>query len=77
MLEFIDTNTKQSTDYFARVIFMNASALNSNLILLNSTSRGFPNGFGNDNGLLGKYVAFHNYRGSLKGDVEGYEDKYY
>ena len=76
-VRIIDTNTKQSTDYFARVIFMNASALNSNLILLNSTSSRFPNGFGNDNGLLGKYVAFHNYRGSLKGDVEGYEDKYY
>jgi choline dehydrogenase-like flavoprotein len=76
-VRIIDTNTKQSTDYFARVIFMNASALNSNLILLNSTSGRFPNGFGNDNGLLGKYVAFHNYRGSLKGDVEGYEDKYY
>ena len=32
----IDSNTKQITDYFARIIFVNASALNSNLILLNS-----------------------------------------
>lgn len=73
----IDTNTKKSTDYFAKVIFMNASALNTNLILLNSTSNRFPNGFGNDNGFLGKYVCFHNYRGSIRGDVEGYLDKYY
>ena len=73
----IDANTNKSTDYFARIIFLNASALNTNLILLNSTSKRFPNGFGNDNGLLGKYVAFHNYRGFVGGDVEGYEDKYY
>ena len=45
--------------------------------MLNSTSSRFPNGFGNDNGLLGKYVAFQNYRGSLNGDVKGYLDKYY
>jgi len=76
-VRIIDTNTKQSTDYFARIIFMNASALNTNLILMNSTSKRFPEGFGNDNGLLGKYVCFQNYRGSVGGDVEGYLDKYY
>ncbi|MDQ6888794.1 MAG: GMC oxidoreductase, partial [Bacteroidota bacterium] len=76
-VKIIDANTKEATDYFARIIFMNASALNSNLILMNSTSGRFPNGFGNDNGLLGKYVCFQNYRGSVGGDVEGYLDKYY
>ncbi len=76
-VRIIDTNTHQLTDYFAKVIFMNASALNSNLILLNSKSNRFPNGLGNDNGLLGKYVAFQNYRGSLNGEVDGYLDKYY
>jgi len=73
----IDANTKEATDYFARIIFLNASALNSNLILLNSVSSRFPNGFGNDNGLLGKYVCFQNYRGSVSGTIDGYEDKYY
>ena len=67
-VRIIDTNTKETTDYFARIIFMNASALNTNLILMNSTSNRFPNGFGNDNGLLGKYVCFQNYRGSVGGD---------
>jgi choline dehydrogenase-like flavoprotein len=76
-VRIIDTNTKQATEYFARVIFVNASALNSNLVLLHSTSRRWPNGLGNDNGLLGKYVAFQNYRGSLGGTVDGFEDKYY
>jgi choline dehydrogenase-like flavoprotein len=76
-VRIIDANTYQATEYFSKIIFVNASALNSNLILLNSKSNRFPNGFGNDNGLLGKYVCFQNYRGSVGGDVEGYEDKYY
>jgi len=73
----IDANTKQATEYFARIIFVNASALNTNLILLNSTSNRFPNGLGNDNGLLGKYICHHNYRASMGGRIDGYRDKYY
>ncbi|GAB3519050.1 GMC family oxidoreductase [Emticicia fontis] len=70
----IDANTKQMTEYYARIIFVNAAALNSNLILLNSISSRFPNGLGNDNGLLGKYVAFHNYTATINADYEGYLD---
>jgi choline dehydrogenase-like flavoprotein len=73
----IDANTKETTDFFARIIFVNASALNSNLVLLNSTSNRFPQGLGNDSGLLGKYVAFHNYRVSVHAVLEGMQDKYY
>jgi choline dehydrogenase-like flavoprotein len=73
----MDTNTNEVFDYYARIIFVNAACLNSNLILLNSKSNRFPNGFGNDNGLLGKYVAFHNYRGNVTATFEGFEDTYY
>jgi choline dehydrogenase-like flavoprotein len=73
----IDANTKQATEYFAKIIFVNASALNTNLILLNSTSNRFPNGLGNDSGVLGKYICFHNYRGSMWGYMDGFLDKYY
>jgi choline dehydrogenase-like flavoprotein len=73
----IDRLTKKTTDYFAKIIFVNASCLNTNLVLLNSTSRRFPNGLGNDSGLLGKYVAFHNYRGYMSATIDGPEDKYY
>ena len=76
-VRIIDTNTLEATEYFAKVIFLNAACLNTNLILLNSTSNRFPNGLGNDSGLLGKYMAFQNYRGSVHGRVEGFEDKYY
>jgi choline dehydrogenase-like flavoprotein len=45
-VRIIDANTKEATEFFARIIFVNASALNSNLILLNSISNRFPNGLG-------------------------------
>ena len=73
----IDAHTKQSTDYFARIIFVNAACLNSNLILLNSTSGRFPNGLGNDYDILGRYISFQNYRGSLSASIDGFEDSYY
>ncbi|HET7896584.1 MAG TPA: GMC family oxidoreductase [Flavisolibacter sp.] len=67
----IDNHTKDAIEYYASVIFVNAAALNTNLLLLNSTSHRFPNGLGNDNGLLGKYVAFHNYRARVSGEYDG------
>jgi choline dehydrogenase-like flavoprotein len=73
----MDAETHKATDFFAKIIFVNASALNTNLILLNSTSKRFPNGLGNDNGLLGKYICFHNYRGSVSARMDGFLDKYY
>ena len=76
-VKIIDTNTKEVHEFKARIIFLNASALNSNLVLLNSTSNRFPDGLGNDSGVLGKYVAFHNYRASVSADMDGFEDKYY
>ncbi len=73
----IDRLTKEATEYFAKVIFLNAATLNTNLILLNSTSARYPAGLGNDSGLLGKFIAFHNYRGSISADFEGFEDRFY
>ena len=68
----IDSNSKTSQDYFAKVVFVSASTLNTNLILLNSKSDRFPEGLGNDNGLLGKFIAFHNYRATINAQFEGF-----
>ena len=68
----IDSKTKKTKDYFAKVIFITAATLNTNLILLNSKSKRFPNGLGNDNGLMGKYIAFHNYRATINAQFEGF-----
>ncbi len=68
----VDANTKEVMEFFAKIIFVNAAALNTNLILLNSTSNRFPTGLGNDSGVLGKYVAFHNYRARINAEYDGH-----
>jgi len=73
-VRIIDAETKEMKEYFAKTVFVNAGTLNTNLILLNSTSKRFPNGIGNDNGLLGKYVAFHNYRGKVSATINDFKD---
>ena len=70
----VDAVTKETIDFFAPVVFVNAGNLNTNLILLNSISKRFPNGLGNDNGLLGKYIAFHNYRARISAKYNGMLD---
>jgi choline dehydrogenase-like flavoprotein len=76
-VKVIDAKTHEEITFNARIIFVNASALNSVLVMLNSTSPRFPHGLGNDNGLLGKYVMHHNYRAGVGGDMPGFEDVYY
>lgn len=74
-VRIIDGNTKEIIEFYAGVIFVNAPALNCNAILLNSISNRFPNGIGNDAGLLGKYISWHNYRGKGGAEYEGLKDK--
>lgn len=73
----IDAQRKETTEYYAKIIFSNTSTLDSNILLLNSISGRFPNGLGNDSGVLGHFIAFHNYRGNVSASIDGFEDKYY
>ncbi len=72
----VDANTHQMTEYYAKIVFLNAGTINSTLVLLNSTSSSFPNGLGN-NDVLGHYLMDHNYRGHAGGTYEGLQDHYY
>jgi choline dehydrogenase-like flavoprotein len=73
----IDANTKESIEYFSKIVFVNGSTLNSTLILLNSTSSRFPNGMGNDSGELGHNLMDHNYNGRVSAQYDGFDDEYY
>jgi choline dehydrogenase-like flavoprotein len=73
----IDAQSGKQTDYFAKVVFLCASALGSAFIMMNSTSSRFPNGFGNDSGELGHNIMDHNKPGSSNAEVEGYLDVAY
>ena len=73
----LDAETGKQTDYFAKIVFLCASALGSAYIMLNSTSSRFPNGFGNDSGELGHNIMDHNKPGNSNANVEGYLDMAY
>lgn len=76
-VKVLDAETKQEIDFFSRIIFLNASTIGSTYILLNSTSKRFPNGMGNGSDQLGRNMMDHQYRVGAQAKVEGFEDKYY
>lgn len=73
----IDSVDSSSTEFFANIIFLCASAPASAQIMLHSTSSRFPNGLGNDSGELGHNIMDHHYHIGAMGEYEGMEDKYY
>ncbi|MEZ5058195.1 MAG: GMC family oxidoreductase [Saprospiraceae bacterium] len=73
----IDANTKEVYDFKSKIIFLNASAIASTAILMNSKSDRFPNGMGNDSGELGHNIMDHHFRVGASGKYDGFEDKYY
>lgn len=73
----IDRVTNEAVEYFAKIIFLNASTLGSTQILLNSTSNRWATGLGNSSGALGKYLMDHHFQVGASGVFEGDEDKYY
>jgi len=73
----LDAETGHQTEYFARVIFLNASTFGTTHILLNSVSSRFPNGFGNDSGEVGHNIMDHIFGNGARARVEGHEDRYY
>lgn len=73
----IDAESKEMVEFFAPIIFCNASTLGTTAILLNSTSTRFPNGLGNDSGELGHNLMDHHYRLGAMGSYDGFDDQYY
>ncbi len=72
-----NSETLEEKQYFARIIFMNASCLGSTQILMQSKSERFPNGMGNDSGELGHNIMDHHFQLGARGRSENYRDKYY
>jgi choline dehydrogenase-like flavoprotein len=55
----IDQRTKQDIEFFSKVVVLCASTLESTRILLNTKTRQHPNGLGNSNDVLGRYLMDH------------------
>ena len=76
-VEVLDTENNKTYEYKAKIIFLNASTLNSTWILMNSATDVWTGGLGSNSGQLGHNLMDHHLGVRVNGWVEGYEDKYY
>ncbi|AHM63006.1 glucose-methanol-choline oxidoreductase [Flammeovirgaceae bacterium 311] len=76
-VQIIDSQTNEMINYYASIIFLNASTLGTTSILLNSTSDRFPNGLGNSSEQIGKNLMDHHFRIGAEGEYDGFQDQYY
>ena len=76
-VKVLDSETGETVEYFAKVIFLCASTMGSTFIMLNSLSNRFPNGFGNESGELGHNIMDHHLGVGASGEMPGFDDQYY
>jgi len=76
-VEVLDAESNKTYQYFAKVVFLNASTLNSAWVLMNSATDIWPDGLGSSSGELGHNLMDHHLGVGAGGTVEGYDDKYY
>jgi choline dehydrogenase-like flavoprotein len=76
-VEVLDGETNKTYTYYAKIIFLNASTLNSAWVLMNSATDVWPDGLGSSSGELGHNIMDHHLGVGASGTVEGYDDKYY
>ncbi|WP_316833074.1 GMC family oxidoreductase [Pedobacter aquatilis] len=76
-VKVIDAQTHHQLQFNARIIFVNASTIATTALLLNSKSKRFPNGFGNDSGQLGHNLMDHHSSAGAMGVYNGLKDRYY
>ncbi len=76
-VKVIDAKTKKEMTFNAKIIFCCASTVGSTSILLQSKSKRFPNGLGNDSGELGHNIMDHHFKAGATAKFDGFKDKYY
>ena len=76
-VRILDALTRETKEFYAKVVFLCASALGSTWILMNSVSEEFPDGMGNESGELGHNLMDHHFRLGASGETEMFGDKYY
>ncbi|MEJ7589744.1 MAG: GMC family oxidoreductase [Ferruginibacter sp.] len=75
-VEILDAETNKTYEFFSKIVFVNASALNSTWLLMNSATDIWPGGLGSTSNALGHNLMDHHLGVNAGGNVEGYEDKY-
>ncbi len=74
-VEVLDAETRLTTEYRAKIVFLCASSFNSTWILMNSATDVWPGGLGSASGELGHNVMDHHFRVGASGRVEGFDDR--
>jgi choline dehydrogenase-like flavoprotein len=73
----LDAETSEHLEFTAKVIFVCASTFGSAHLMLNSVSKRFPHGFGNDSGELGCNIMDHHLDVGAGALVDDFQDQYY
>lgn len=76
-VEILDSETNQTYVFKSKIVFLNASALNSTWMLMNSATDVWEGGLGSSSGELGHNIMDHHFRVGASAEVEGFDDKYY
>ncbi|MGX1928266.1 GMC oxidoreductase [Flagellimonas sp. 2504JD4-2] len=76
-VKIIDAETHEEIEFKSKIIFLCASAMASVGILLQSKSKTFPNGLGNNYDEVGRNIMDHHYQLGASAQVDGHLDKYY
>jgi choline dehydrogenase-like flavoprotein len=76
-VEVLDAENNKTYEYQSKIIFLNASTLNSAWVLMNSATDIWPEGLGSSSGELGHNIMDHHYMLGAQGSIDGYTDQYY
>ena len=76
-VKVVDAETGEKLEFNSKIVFLCASAMASVGILLQSKSKSFPNGIGNNYDEVGRNIMDHHYQLGASAKVDGHLDKYY
>ncbi|WP_394767979.1 GMC oxidoreductase [Ferruginibacter sp.] len=74
-VEVLDAENNKTYEFNAKILFLNASTLNSAWVLMNTATDVWQDGLGSSSGELGHNIMDHHYMLGAQGTIEGFEDK--
>lgn len=72
----VDRTTREGRTYSARMVFLNASSINTSALLLNSVSDAFPRGLANGSDQVGRNLMDHVSTRPIVGRWPGFQDQH-
>jgi len=76
-VRIIDSESRETIEYYAKVVFLCASAFPTTQILMMSANDVWEGGIGSASGELGHNIMDHHFKVGARGRFDGFEDKYH